>query len=248
MKKFAPFVLIGLPGIGKSTVSNTIIAGTETKVISTDKHFSAVRSNPQHPITQSFRESLSLKLGETVNPDLFPSSANFAKKYGMTNFRDLEEAILVDLISTTDFNDKILDLGGAAFDRENTRHAIKDKGITSIYLKADPELISANLYKDFLEMKKSGRISRGNYFNVAMEAELHGRNVQQALLEVSQKHLHERNASYSLADHILEITPDNCTVEKTAERVLSILEKNSINSATHSSIPHFPTTNEMVSH
>lgn len=226
MNKIPPFVLIGLPGVGKSTVADAVIFGTDTKVISTDKHFAAVRSDIKHPITKNFIEQLSAERGEKIDSSLLPSSAAFTEKYGMKAFRDLEEMILTDLINQTDFNGKILDLGGAAFGRENTRNAIRAKGITSIYLKSEPELIAANLYKDFLEIKASGQIRRGNYFKAALDAENNGKDAQQALFNLSRRHLLERDAYYSLADYTLKITQENSLVSQTAERIKIILETN----------------------
>lgn len=248
MNKLSPFVLIGLPGVGKSTVSDAIIAGTSTEVVSTDKHFFNVRSNSQHPITKQFIHDLSEQLQQNIDASLLSNTSAFTEAYGMKCFRDLEEMILVDLISNTDFNGKILDLGGAAFDRENTRNAIKAKGITSIYLKADPELISTHLYKDFLEIKQSGQIRRGNYYKVALDAEQKNLDPRLALLEVSQKHLRERTASYSLADHILEITSENCTAEQTTSRVLMLLEqKQTLNQSARNATFRFQTPNEKAS-
>ncbi|MDR1693792.1 MAG: hypothetical protein LBR70_01170 [Lactobacillaceae bacterium] len=204
------FVIVGLPGSGKSTVCGYILQNIckgKVAPVSTDKAVLQARQNHDFPVTKKYIENFEKNYGEKLDLEVFSleNDGAFIKKHGETAFRDFEEAVIIDMFENNKFKGKYPDLGGAAFMRENTRRAIKKNKYLSIYLKVSPEVIGDYLYKDYMESKAAGVVKRGNYTTCADDAAAEGRDVREALVEFSQKHRKERETIYEKADIVVYV-------------------------------------------
>lgn len=105
-----PLVLVGLMGAGKSTIGRRLSAALNLPFVDSDQE-----------IVEAAGCSIS---------DIF-------EMYGETIFRDLEQRVLLRLLSSPPC---VLATGGGAFINETIRRAIKEKAI-SVWLKADLDVL-----------------------------------------------------------------------------------------------------------
>ncbi len=156
-------ILIGLPGVGKTTLSDEIArlakekTGIELETVSSDMKFRAVRKDKNHPVTQKFMKENNIP--ESDFPLLIKTN-DFIKKYGEPVFRDLESAVILDMLEHGEFEGKIPNLGGKAMLHEKTAAAFKQNGYQVVYLKADLKTITDHITKDFEAMLDGATITR----------------------------------------------------------------------------------------
>jgi shikimate kinase len=121
-----PVVLVGLMGAGKTTIGRRLAQALSTAFIDSD-----------HEIVEAAGCSIS---------DIFAL-------YGETIFRDLEQRVLIRLMSAEPC---VLATGGGAFMNPVIRQAIQDHGI-SVWLKADLEtLVERTSRRDTRPLLKTG--------------------------------------------------------------------------------------------
>ncbi len=104
-------VLIGMMGVGKSSIGRRIAARLNLRFVDADAEIEAAHA------------------GLTI-PEIFA-------KYGEPYFRDGEVRVIARLLEG---GPSVLATGGGAFMREETRQRIRAKGV-SMWLRADPEVI-----------------------------------------------------------------------------------------------------------
>lgn len=109
-KLHKPVVLVGLMGAGKSTIGRRLASSLSLSFVDSDNE-----------IVEAAGCSIA---------DIFES-------YGETIFRDLEQRVLLRLVSSTPC---VIATGGGAFINPVIREAIKDKAI-SVWLKADLDVL-----------------------------------------------------------------------------------------------------------
>lgn len=85
---------------------------------------------------------------------------DFIAKYGEPLFRDLESAVVANMLERGEFDGKIPNLGGKAMLHEKTATAFKQKGYQVVYLQADLPTIADHIVKDFEAMLDGATITR----------------------------------------------------------------------------------------
>ena len=158
-------VLIGLPGVGKSALSNELcrIVKQETgfvlENVSSDLRLREVRKDVNNPVVRKFMQE------HNIPPEDFPlliQTNNFMHKYGEQTFRDLESDVIVDMLERGEFEGKIPNLGGKAMLHEKTARAFKQKGYKIIYLKMTVKEIAEHIVQDFEAANDGATITRSN--------------------------------------------------------------------------------------
>jgi shikimate kinase len=143
------FLLVGLPGVGKTTTMRAWVQflndqGIPANFIPTDVLINQ-RIRPDDPIIQQYET-----MHGAISRDIFTSqdpSKTFIDHYGETAMRSLEEALLVNMIESASENDW-LDFGGRALLLPKVVEAVKKKGIVIIFLSAKHETIIDRLGKN----------------------------------------------------------------------------------------------------
>jgi shikimate kinase len=69
---------------------------------------------------------------------------NIFKKYGESQFRKIEEKLILEYVNSSKYNNFIMSLGGGAFINETIRVAINKNGL-SIWLNTDIEIIISRI-------------------------------------------------------------------------------------------------------
>jgi shikimate kinase len=69
---------------------------------------------------------------------------NIFEKYGESQFRKIEEKLILEYVNSSKYNNFIMSLGGGAFINENIRVAINKNGL-SIWLNTDIEIIISRI-------------------------------------------------------------------------------------------------------
>ena len=69
---------------------------------------------------------------------------NIFEKYGESQFRKIEEKLILEYINSSKYNNFIMSLGGGAFINETIRTAINKNGL-SIWLNTDIEIINSRI-------------------------------------------------------------------------------------------------------
>lgn len=153
-EKLCKTVIIGLPGIGKTTMTDylagqyTEMSGKTLGTISTDKEMRAYIADRNNPLTDEFLTGRNIPAQEGRR--LLETPAVFMEKYTEETFRDFESAVIVDLLSKGAFKGKVPDLGGKAFLHPKTAAAFKEQGYKSIYIKPEKEsVLLSHIMKDF---------------------------------------------------------------------------------------------------
>ena len=163
VEKICKTIMVGLPAVGKSTLSKELFrlveenTGVQIQSVSSDMKFREVRKDKNSPIVQKFMKE------HHIPKEDFPlliKTNDFMKKYGEPCFRDLESAIVVDMLEKGEFDGKIPDLGGKVMLHPKTAQAFKDKGYQVVYLKADLKTIATNITKDFDKMLDGATVTR----------------------------------------------------------------------------------------
>ena len=131
--------------------------GEKIETVSSDLKFRAVRKDKNHPVTQKFMEDYNIP--DSDFPLLIKTN-DFIKKYGEPTFRDLESAVILDMLKNGEFEGKIPNLGGKAMLHEKTAEAFKQRGYQVVYLKADLKTIASHITKDFEAMLDGATITR----------------------------------------------------------------------------------------
>ena len=163
VEKICKTILIGLPAVGKTTLTEELSrlvkesTGIEMEAVSSDLKFRAVRKDKDHPIITKFMKDYNIAKEDF---GLLIKTNDFMKKYGEPCFRDLESAIIVDMLEKGEFDGKIPNLGGKAMLHPKTAQAFKDKGYQVVYLKADLKTIATNITKDFDKMLDGSTVTR----------------------------------------------------------------------------------------
>ncbi len=165
-----PIILVGLMGAGKSTIGRRLAATLNMGFVDSDNE-----------IVEAAGCSIS---------DIFES-------YGENIFRDLEQRVLLRLISGEPM---VIATGGGAFIQQSVREAIKNKAI-SIWLKADlPVLLERVSRRDNRPLLKTGDKS-----------------------EILQKLIDERYPVYANAD--ITIDSNHGSHEAVVEDIVTALKK-----------------------
>ena len=163
--KLTKTIIIGLPGVGKSTLSDELAriakekTGVEIEAVSSDIRFRNARTDRNNPVVQKFMQDHNIP--ESDFPLLIKTN-EFIKKYGEPTFRDLESDIILDMLSKGEFDGQIPNLGGKAMLHPKTAAAFKAKGYKIIYLKTDLRIVAAHVTKDFEAMIDGATITRSN--------------------------------------------------------------------------------------
>lgn len=167
-------ILVGLPAVGKSTLSDEFCriiekhTGVKIVSVSSDLKFRAVRKDPNHHVIKKFMKEYKIPESDF---HLLIKTNDFVKKYGEKIFRDLESAIIIDMLENGEFDGKIPNLGGKAMIHPKTAKAFKDKGYNVIYLKADVKTIANHITRDFEAMLDGATITRSP-INIPIKEEL----------------------------------------------------------------------------
>lgn len=170
--KLTKTLLIGLPAVGKTTLSDELSrlakekTGAEIEAVSSDLKFRAVRKDKEHPVIKKFMKDY--RIPDADFPLLIKTN-DFIKKYGEPLFRDLESAVILDMLEKGEFDGKVPNLGGKAMLHPKTAAAFKEKGYEVVYLKADLKTIAAHITKDFESMLDGATITRSPVNGPIME-------------------------------------------------------------------------------
>lgn len=174
INKLTKTVLIGLPAVGKSTLADELChivkekTGIEIENVSSDLKLRAIRKDANHPVTIKFMQEHNIP--ESDFPLLIKTS-EFVQKYGEQTFRDLESAVILDMLEQGEFEGKIPNLGGKAILHPKTAQAFKDRGYNIIYLKTDLKVIAKHIADDFEKMLDGATITRSP-INTPLKADL----------------------------------------------------------------------------
>ena len=171
--KITKMILIGLPAVGKTTLSDELCrlvkeqTGVEIETVSSDLKFRTVRKDKNHPVTQKFMKDYGIPAEDFP---LLIKTNDFIKKYGEPVFRDLESAVILDMLENGEFDSKMPNLGGKAMLHPNTAAAFKEKGYQVVYLKSDLKIIAQHITKDFEAMLDGAIITRSPTNGPIMES------------------------------------------------------------------------------
>ena len=163
--KITKTIIIGLPGVGKSTLSDELAriakekTGVEIKAVSSDIKFRNARTDRNNPVVKKFMQDHNIP--ESDFPLLIKTN-EFIKKYGEPTFRDLESDVILDMLAKGEFDGQIPSLGGKAMLHPKTAAAFKAKGYKVVYIKTDLSKIVTHITKDFEAMLDGKIITRSN--------------------------------------------------------------------------------------
>lgn len=158
-------ILVGLPGVGKSTLSETMCemfekeTNTKLESVSSDLKVRAVRSDSNNPVLKNFMKK------HHIPDEDFPmmiDTNKFMQKYGEPCFRDLESDVIVDMLEKGEFKGKMPNLGGKAILHPKTAEVFKKAGYNIIYLKADSNTVAKHVAKDFERWLNGAVVTRSN--------------------------------------------------------------------------------------
>jgi shikimate kinase len=110
--------LVGMPGGGKSTVGRSLSRQAGMRFVDSDTE-------------------IEKQLGESIR--------SFFDREGEAKFRDIEQAVIADLLQRS--GDMVLATGGGAVLREPNRQALRE-GSTVLYLRSTPEELFRRLRHD----------------------------------------------------------------------------------------------------
>lgn len=165
-EKLCKTVVIGLPGIGKTTLTGyladqyTEMSGKKLETISTDQAMRDYIADKDNPLPDNFLTARNIPAQEGRN--LLKTPGIFMERYSEETFRDFESAVIIDLLSKGAFNGKVPDLGGKAILHPKTAEAFKKEGYKSIYIKPEKEsILLSHIMKDFNRWM-SGQKGRSN--------------------------------------------------------------------------------------
>lgn len=173
INKLTKTILIGLPGVGKSTLTDEICRLIEEKTnihienVSSDLRLRDVRKDANNPVVKKFMASHKIPRSDF---DLLIKTNEFMKKYGEPAFRDLESDVIIDMLERGEFEGKIANLGGKAMLHPKTAEAFKKRGYQVIYLKTTVKENAAHITKDFEAMLDGAVITRSNINGPILEA------------------------------------------------------------------------------
>lgn len=159
---FNKFVLVGLPGVGKSTILEICLEtlgkkNSKYQTLSIDEIINK-RMKPEDAVIQRFEKEKQIKIPIEILTAPNPNAA-FIKYYGDEPlFRDLEEIFIKDILRNIN-NNTWLDLGGKASLREETMKLLISRRMITILLYAEHSTIIERLEKN------NNWEKRGNYFN-----------------------------------------------------------------------------------
>lgn len=159
----AKTILIGLPAVGKTTLTDELSKTTNSEpgsgieAVSSDLKFRAVRKDKDHPVVQQFMKEHNIPDSDFP---LLSKTNDFIKKYGEPIFRDLESAVVLDMLENGEFDGKIPNLGGKALLHPKTLKAFKQRGYNVIYLRSDLKTIASHIVKDFEALLDGATITR----------------------------------------------------------------------------------------
>ncbi|WP_340199408.1 shikimate kinase [Ascidiimonas sp. W6] len=159
-----PFILIGLPGTGKTTLLNEVVQnlnsrnrnkGLEPLKLCSVDDLIASRMQLQDPIVKKFVTAYpEVKI---FNDDNKVENATFIRAHGEDLFRVLEEFFLLDILENSNLENLALDLGGKSFLKEKVQDMALDKGLVPVFLFAENDEHIHHLGKNKEYTK------RGNY-------------------------------------------------------------------------------------
>ena len=172
INKVVKTIFVGLPAVGKSTMSNELCrlvkekTGIALESTSSDLKFREVRKNAKHTVVQKFMKDNNIPASDF---HLLIKTSDFIKKYGEPVFRDLESAVIVDMIKNGEFDGKIPNLGAKAMLHPQTASAFKRQGYTVVYLTSDTKIIAEHISRDFEAMLDGATITRSPINNPIMD-------------------------------------------------------------------------------
>lgn len=158
--KLPPFILIALPGTGKSTCLSDL-----KQILSTNNTTYEIKETDAIIRSRISLDDKIVKCFLTKNPEIDTSlfkkvgsiSGEFISKYGEEKWRDLESMFVKDILESINQNIEILDMGGKAPLHNFTNELLTKKGFTKIFLYSEPRIII-----DRLEANNNWQ-NRGNY-------------------------------------------------------------------------------------
>lgn len=219
-----PFVLVGLPGTGKTTISEMLGKKYNMPVVSTDT--SILRQachDVSNPVTKQFIENFERNYGcKLSNPELLRDYTEFSRLYGAKPYCDLEEQAILKAFADGVMDGAIVDLSGAAFVREAVRNVLSEHAVVSIYLEASDAHIVKNLYDDHVQSLLTDNIKRKRHFDAAVAAEENGKGTIAGLSELNAHLRNERTLHYRKASHTIKVD-DGDTPEMVMVKVEKLL-------------------------
>ena len=165
VKNLTKTILSGLPGVGKSFLSDELCkkafddTGITLESVSSDLKLRAVRKDKNNPIVINFMKT------HNIPQEDFPlliKTTEFMKKYGEPCFRDLESDVIIDMLEKGEFAGKIPNLGGKAVLHPRTADALKKHNYNIVYLRCDTNVIAQHICVDFERSLDGAPITRSN--------------------------------------------------------------------------------------
>ena len=205
---FNRFTLIGLPGVGKSTILSECIEIMKKKGVTCDlRSTDAIireRMRLDDPVVIKFQEDNQLTFFTDVFASPEPTKA-FIAKYGEEPlFRDLEAKFVADILEEAQQNDWF-DLGGKAPLRKITEDKLHSKKIIPIFLFANESTILEHLQCDNNWRKRSN-------YQCAEETGL-------GWMKLAEAHRSERSSAYKDVGVII-LSIDNKNPAEIAREIL----------------------------
>jgi shikimate kinase len=204
------FILIGLPGVGKSTaiqevaaaLSSTHLSGVNI-LIADDKIKSRIQK--YHPIVEHFFQKQEQPITQMEVTYEHEPVALVINRYGESVYRDLEAKIIAGWIGSLDLG-YLLDLGAKACLHPECHSALKTHGYKLILLNAEHETIISRLEQDDSWRK------RANYLLAGPDG----------WRDLAYRHRSERlDIMRGIADHI--IPTDHLSPQEVRQAVLAYL-------------------------
>ncbi len=157
------FLILGVPGAGKTSVMNFIGSLLDKAVVITDQRFDKERADVNGNMTQNYikaaksgyngREPVDVDASKLSNPE------DFIGNYGNDRFRDYEDLLVRFMFENGEFDNKFLDLSSSFYLREENRKLLKNKNITVIHLDTPQRKVEKNLIDD--TFKNESRVLEG---------------------------------------------------------------------------------------
>ena len=217
-------IIIGLPGIGKTTLTNyltdqyTELSGQKLQTISTDQEMRSYIADKNNPLTDDFLTARNIPAKE--GRDLLKVPASFMEKYGEETFRDFESAVITDLLSKGAFNGKVPDLGGKALLHPKTAAAFKEKGYKSIYIKPEKEsILLSHIPPAKTEFKTDGLHLNIGLYQKSIEAG--DQQAMQTATAIMRQMYRDRNPKYEKA--ATDIVFLSGSLKKDAEKIKAVI-------------------------